>query len=58
MIISRFGIERVIWGSDWTRIVDRSYSDSVGYLLDLPTLSEADKASLMGVNLRRIYNWQ
>ena len=57
-IIEAFGVDRVIWGSDWTRTTKWcSYAESTHYLRDTAELSFSDKEQLMGRTLRRIFRW-
>ena len=54
-----FGLERCMWGTDWTRAVEVvSPEDSVAAFVQTDRLSVADKAALMGGSLARIYQWQ
>jgi predicted TIM-barrel fold metal-dependent hydrolase len=55
-VIDSFGIERLIWASDAT-MHDYPYRNDIGYLLTVPFLSGADKALVMGGNLRRVFGW-
>lgn len=53
-----FGIDRCLWGTDWTRAVDLvSYADSVAAFRDHLPLSADDKATLMGGALTRLFRW-
>ena len=57
-LIDAFGIERLIWGSDITRVAElMSYADALGYVKHTERLSASDKAKLLGGNLRRILDW-
>lgn len=57
-LIEVFGIERLFWGTDFTRVATLlSYKEGVNYILDNDELSMSDKAMLMGDSLRRYFNW-
>ena len=70
-VIEAFGPERLMWGSDYTRLrmgvgtTDRGpreewgglYSDAVNYLRDTSELSEADKATIFAGTIRRVLEW-
>jgi len=57
-IIDAFGVERCLWGTDWTRAVDRlSYEQGVEAFRSAPLLSESDRAMLMGGATARTYGW-
>jgi L-fuconolactonase len=55
-VISAYGPERVMWGSDITRIL-HPYAETVAYLAELPGLTEDDRALIYGGNTRRILRW-
>ncbi len=57
-IFEAFGLERCMWGTDWTRAVDLlTYKQGVEAFRVTDTLSDADRATLMGGALTRIYGW-
>jgi L-fuconolactonase len=57
-IIDAFGIDRCMWGTDWTRTSGMlTYEQGVAPFRDTKRLSENDKARLMGGTLQRVYNW-
>jgi len=57
-ILDAFGPERVLWGSDITRVSSLyNYAESLGYLLYADELSETDKALILGGTLRRLLRW-
>jgi len=57
-IFDAFGIERCIWGTDWTRAVNLlTYEQGVEPFRRTDRLSDSERAELMGGSLRRIYNW-
>ncbi len=58
-IINRFGIERCMWGTDWTRAIELiSPDDAVNAFRQTTRFNERDKAALMGGSLSDIYNWR
>jgi L-fuconolactonase len=69
-IVNAFGPERLMWGTDFTRLrwipvvgglAPRDqwhlYSDSVNYLRDTTELSQADKEQLFSGTIRRVLRW-
>jgi L-fuconolactonase len=57
-VIDAFGIDRCMWGTDWTRAVKfLSYAQGVDAFRATDRISESDKAELMGSTLARIYGW-
>lgn len=70
-VISAFGPDRLLWGSDFTRLrmgpgtVERGpregwaglYSDSVNFLRDTTEISQRDKAAIFGGTIRRLLRW-
>lgn len=57
-IIDAFGIERCMWGTDWTRAVALlTYKHGVDAFLVTDRLSDGDRAALMAGSLQRIYKW-
>lgn len=57
-IVDAFGLERCMWGTDWTRaIAFLTYEQGVQSFRMTDRLSDSDRAALMGGNLSRIYNW-
>ncbi|MGE0848183.1 MAG: amidohydrolase [Hyphomicrobiaceae bacterium] len=57
-IFDAFGLERCLWGTDWTRAVGLlSYEQGVDAFRVTDRLSDSDRAMLMGGALRRIYDW-
>jgi predicted TIM-barrel fold metal-dependent hydrolase len=57
-IFDAFGIERCLWGTDWTRAVGLlTYRQGVDAFRDSDRLSESDKRMLMGEALQRVYKW-
>jgi len=57
-IFEAFGIDRCMWGTDWTRATGLlTYEQGVAAFRITDQLSDADRAALMGGSLTRIYNW-
>jgi L-fuconolactonase len=57
-VIDAFGVDRCLWGTDWTRAVKfLSFAQGVDAFRDTDRISESDKAKLMGGTLTRIYGW-
>jgi predicted TIM-barrel fold metal-dependent hydrolase len=57
-IFDAFGLDRCLWGTDWTRAVGLlTYKQGVDAFRGTDRLSDSDRAMLMGGALRRIYDW-
>jgi predicted TIM-barrel fold metal-dependent hydrolase len=57
-IFDAFGLDRCMWGTDWTRAVHLlTYREGVEAFRVTDRLSDTDRAVLMGGTLERIYNW-
>jgi L-fuconolactonase len=56
-VIDRFGIDRIMWGTDWTRITAFGYSDGVRYITETSELSLKEKEAILGKNLKTIMQW-
>jgi L-fuconolactonase len=57
-IIDAFGLERCMWGTDWTRTSGMlTYDQGVRPFRETTRLSESDKAQLMGGTLEKVYKW-
>jgi len=57
-IFDAYGLERCMWGTDWTRAVELlTYKDGVDAFTLTDRLSESERAQLMGGSLQKIYNW-
>jgi L-fuconolactonase len=58
-IFDAFGLDRCLWGTDWTRAVGLlTYKEGVEAFRVTDRLSENDRATLMGGALQRVYNWR
>jgi L-fuconolactonase len=58
--IDAFGVERIMWASDYTVARDQngnSWAQCLYYLLDSDALSASEKEWLLGRSLRRALNW-
>jgi L-fuconolactonase len=57
-VIDAFGLDRCMWGTDWTRAVNfLTFKQGVDAFRDTQRISASDKAKLMGGTLTRIYGW-
>jgi L-fuconolactonase len=59
-VIGAFGVERVMWASDYTVARDQngnSWAQCLHYILDSDALSDAEKEWLLGGSVRRALNW-
>jgi predicted TIM-barrel fold metal-dependent hydrolase len=57
-IFDAFGLDRCMWGTDWTRAVALlTYEQGVEAFRVTDRLSDSDRAVLMGETLQRVYNW-
>ena len=58
-VFDAFGLDRCMWGTDWTRAVGMlTYEQGVEAFRVADRLSESERAALMGDNLQRVYNWR
>ncbi len=58
-IFDAFGMDRCMWGTDWTRAVGLlTYSEGVEAFRITERLSDSDRAALMGGALQKVYNWK
>jgi predicted TIM-barrel fold metal-dependent hydrolase len=57
-IFDAFGLDRCMWGTDWTRAVGLlTYKQGVDAFRLSPRLSGSDRAKLMGGTLTKVYRW-
>jgi predicted TIM-barrel fold metal-dependent hydrolase len=57
-MVDAFGIDRCLWGTDWTRAVNfLTFKQGVDAFRATGRISDTDKAKLMGANTARIYGW-
>jgi predicted TIM-barrel fold metal-dependent hydrolase len=58
-MIEAFGIDRCLWGTDWTRAVAfLTHKQGTDVFRETARLSASDKAKLMGENTARLYGWK
>jgi predicted TIM-barrel fold metal-dependent hydrolase len=57
-VISAFGIQRVAWGSDFTRLARVvTYADSLSFIRHSSELSSEDKQWILGKSIRALLDW-
>jgi len=57
-IIDTVGLDRCMWGTDWTRATELlTYEQGVRPFRETSRLSDSDKAALMGGTLEKVYRW-
>ena len=57
-LFNAFGFERCLWGTDWTRAINvLTYEQGVEAFRVTDTLSDSERAMLMGGALTKVYNW-
>ncbi len=57
-IFEEYGVERCMWGTDWTRAVNfLNYEEGVSAFLNTDVISGSDRVELMGGTLAKIYKW-
>jgi predicted TIM-barrel fold metal-dependent hydrolase len=57
-IFDTYGLDRCIWGTDWTRAVRLlTYKEGVDAFRVTDRLSDSDRVQLMGGTLQKIYGW-
>ena len=57
-IFDAFGLDRCMWGTDWTRAIKLlTYKEGVEAFRAADWLSASDRATLMGGTLSKIYGW-
>ena len=57
-IFDAYGLDRCMWGTDWTRAVNLlTYKEGVDSFRVTDRLSDSDRATLMGGSLQKIYGW-
>jgi len=57
-IFQAFGLDRCLWGTDWTRAVELlNYEQGVEAFRVTDTLSDSERETLMGGALIKIYKW-
>jgi L-fuconolactonase len=57
-IIDAFGVDRCMWGTDWTRTSGvLTYQQGVAPFKNTTRLSDSDRAALMGGTVEKVYRW-
>lgn len=57
-VFDAFGLDRCMWGTDWTRAVGLlTYKEGVDAFRVTDRLSDSDRAVLMGGTLQKVYKW-
>ena len=57
-IFDAFGLDRCLWGTDWTRAVNLlTYEQGVEAFRVADHLSDSERSALMGGSLTQIYKW-
>ena len=57
-IIDAFGLDRCMWGTDWTRTIGMlTYDQGVRPFKETARLSDSDRAKLMGGTVQKVYSW-
>jgi predicted TIM-barrel fold metal-dependent hydrolase len=57
-LVDAFGIDRCLWGTDWTRAVNfLTWRQGVDAFRVTDRFSDGDRAKLMGGTLARVYGW-
>jgi L-fuconolactonase len=57
-VFDAFGLDRCLWGTDWTRAVKvLTYQEGVEAFRVTDRLSDSDRAALMGETLQQVYHW-
>jgi L-fuconolactonase len=57
-IFDAFGLDRCMWGTDWTRAVGLlTYKEGVEAFRITDCLSNSDRDALMGQTLQKVYDW-
>jgi predicted TIM-barrel fold metal-dependent hydrolase len=57
-VIGAFGVDRVMWASDYTRCLPiATYAEDLHFLLHSDQLSPAEKEAVLGATARRLLRW-
>lgn len=58
LLVDAFGVDRSMWGTDWTRAVELlTYREGVDSFRFARAFSDHERAQLMGGTLQQIYGW-
>ena len=57
-IFEAYGLDRCLWGTDWTRATNLlTFEQGVEAFRVTDTLSDDERATLMGGSVQQIYGW-
>jgi L-fuconolactonase len=56
-VFEAFGLDRVMWGTDITRVEHYTYCEGLSYLRNSDRLTDAEKEVVLGASLRRVLRW-
>jgi len=57
-VVDAFGVDRCMWGTDWTRAVELlTYRQGVDSFLEADAFNSSEREALMGGTLQAIYHW-
>jgi L-fuconolactonase len=56
-LISAFGAERLMWGTDWTAHRRWPIEHQIAFIKDTGELSTSEKELILGQTLRRVFGW-
>jgi hypothetical protein len=59
-VIGSFGVERVMWASDYTQVraeTNQAWAHALYYLLDSDMLSDLEKSWILGRSVRQALRW-
>ncbi len=57
-VFTAFGLDRCLWGTDWTRAVELvTYKEAVDAFASTTRLSEGDREQLMAGSASRVFGW-
>jgi predicted TIM-barrel fold metal-dependent hydrolase len=56
-IIAKFGPDRVMWGTDWTRTETVSYREGVNWFREWDELSAGEREQILGATAQKLFNF-
>jgi L-fuconolactonase len=56
-IVDAFGPERLLWGTDWTRVPQATFSEGVRWFAESDELGPNDKEQIMSKTARAVFGW-
>src|SRR5262249_4195352 len=57
-LVDTFGADRLMWGSDYTRVAAlHSYREAVDFIALTDQVTEEERVEIAGGTLRRVLNW-